>query len=213
MDHINEIRNSLINRDDAGIVRLIEDALQAGILPEVIVDQAMIPGMDEVGRRFKNQEIFVPEVLFSARVMHVGMNTLKPLLSDTEAEGVGTFLIGTVKGDLHDIGKNLVAMMMEGAGFRVIDLGVDVPTEKFISAIEQHHPNILGLSALLTTTIPQMDVVINELKQAGLREDLIILVGGAPVTQEYADEVGADGYAFDAASAVDKARELYGMRS
>lgn len=213
MDHLNEIRNSLMGRDNVRIVRLIQDALQDGILPEIIVDQALISGMDEVGRRFRSQEIFVPEVLLAARAMRAGMNVLKPLLSDAKAEGIGTFLIGTVKGDLHDIGKNLVAMMMEGAGFKVIDVGIDVPAEKFISAIEQHRPNILGLSALLTTTMPQMEAIIGALKEADLRDNLPIMVGGAPVTQAYADRIGADGYAFDAASAVDRARDLLGIKT
>jgi 5-methyltetrahydrofolate--homocysteine methyltransferase len=167
--------------------------------------------MNEVGRRFKNNEFYVPEVLIAARAMHAAMDVLKPLLAASDVQPVGTVVIGTVKGDLHDIGKNLVAMMLEGGGFNVIDLGVDVSPEKFLQAVREHKPNIVGLSALLTTTMPAMKTTIEALKEAGVRDQVKVIIGGAPVTQRFADEIGADGYAPDAASAVDVARQLLGI--
>lgn len=167
--------------------------------------------MNEVGVKFKANEIYVPEVLIAARAMKAGMEILKPKLAETGVEPVGKMIIGTVKGDLHDIGKNLVAMMMEGAGFEVIDLGIDVPAEKFIQAIEEYQPQLVGMSALLTTTMIQIRENIKAFQEASIRDQVKVMIGGAPVTQKFADEVGADGYAPDAASAVDKAKELLGI--
>jgi 5-methyltetrahydrofolate--homocysteine methyltransferase len=161
-----------------------------------------------VGEKFKNGEYFVPEVLVAARAMKAAMELLRPLLAASDVEPIGTVVIGTVRGDLHDIGKNLVAMMLEGAGFRVVDLGVDVPAEKFIEAAREHNAEIVGMSALLTTTMTYMPEVIKALEAEGIRNRVKVIVGGAPVTQEWADQIGADGYAPDAASAVDKCKEL-----
>ena len=164
--------------------------------------------MDEVGRDFKAGDLFVPEVLIAARAMHAGMNVLRPLLAEGEALSAGKYLIGTVKGDLHDIGKNLVKMMLEGAGFETIDLGTDVEPQAFVDAVREHQPKMIGMSALLTTTMTQMKATIEALQEAGVRDTVKIMVGGAPVTEAFAKSIGADAYAPDAASAVDKAREL-----
>jgi len=185
-------------------------ALDEGLSPEEVLNGALIAGMNDVGRDFKDGILFVPEVLIAARAMHAAMEILKPLLADSDVPSVGKFLIGTVKGDLHDIGKNLVSMMMEGGGFEVVDLGTDVPPEKFVEAIEKESPDLVGMSALLTTTMPAMKDTLDALTTAGLRDKVKVMIGGAPVTQRFADEIGADGYAPDAASAVDKARELLG---
>jgi 5-methyltetrahydrofolate--homocysteine methyltransferase len=166
--------------------------------------------MNIVGERFKNHEVYIPEVILSARAMKMGMEVLKPALVAKNVENLGVAVIATVKGDLHDIGKNLVCMMLEGAGFEVIDLGIDVPEEKIIKEVNEKQANILGLSALLTTTMPAIKEVISALKASGLRNKVKVMVGGAPVTQEYANQVGADGYASNAALAVDRAKELLG---
>jgi len=187
-----------------------KQALDGGFSPADILNNALIAGMNNVGRDFKNGVLFVPEVLIAARAMHAAMDILKPLLADSDVPSAGKFIIGTVKGDLHDIGKNLVSMMMEGGGFEVIDLGTDVPPEKFVEAVERESPDLMGMSALLTTTMPAMRDTLEALKAAGLRDKVKVMIGGAPVTQKFADEIGADGYAPDAASAVDKARELLG---
>ncbi|NIM05740.1 MAG: cobalamin-binding protein [Armatimonadetes bacterium] len=185
---------------------LTQQAIDEGISPKQIIDEGLIAGMNVVGVRFKNNEFYVPEVLIAARAMHTSMDLLKPLLADSDVQPVGRAVIGTVKGDLHDIGKNLVMMMLEGAGFEVKDLGIDVPTEKFLQAAAENGSQLVCLSALLTTTMPAMKEVIDTLQKSDLKAKVII--GGAPVTQAYADEIGADGYAPDAASAVDKAKEL-----
>ena len=164
--------------------------------------------MDEVGRDFKAGDLFVPEVLIAARAMHAGMNVLRPLLADSDMVTAGKCVIGTVKGDLHDIGKNLVKMMLDGAGFETIDLGTDAGPETFVEAVREHQPQLMGMSALLTTTMVQMKATIEALEEAGLRESVKIMVGGAPVTDVFAREIGADAYAADAASAVDVARRL-----
>jgi 5-methyltetrahydrofolate--homocysteine methyltransferase len=169
---------------------------------------ALISGMDRVGRDFKAGELFVPEVLVAARAMHAGMAVLRPLLAETGVPRVGTYVIGTVQGDLHDIGKNLVRMMLEGAGFEVIDLGTDVAPERFVTAVKEHRPQIVGMSALLTTTMVRMRDTIEALEAAGLREAVKIMVGGAPLTAAYAEQIGADAYAPDAATAVEVARSL-----
>jgi len=164
--------------------------------------------MDEVGRDFKGGELFVPEVLLAARAMRAGMNVLQPRLSKSDIPTSGKYLIGTVRGDLHDIGKNLVKMLLEGAGFEIIDLGTDVSAETFVSAVRENQPDILGMSALLTTTMPEMKVIINALEAAGLRDAVKIMVGGAPVTDNFAKAIGADAYSPEAATAVDSARDL-----
>jgi 5-methyltetrahydrofolate--homocysteine methyltransferase len=179
-----------------------------GVSPSDIINQGLIAGMAVVGTKFKANEFYVPEVLIAARAMHAGMDIVKPLLAETGVEPRGTVVIGTVKGDLHDIGKNLVSMMLEGGGWEVIDLDVDVAPEKFVECVSGKKPQLVALSALLTTTMPSMKDTIDALSAAGVRGAVKVMIGGAPVTQEYADEIGADGYAPDAASAVDKANEL-----
>ncbi len=190
------------------VLELTERGLAAGMTPSEILFEALIPSLEEVGARFERGDYFVPEMLIAGKAMSGALNILRPLLAETGAETVGTFLMGTVKGDVHDIGKNLVNIMLEGAGFRVIDIGVQVSPEKFIASIIEHDPDIVGMSAFLTTTMPMFKVNIHEITKAGLREQVIIMVGGAPVTQEYADVVGADGFASDASTAVRVAKEL-----
>lgn len=187
---------------------LTKEAIESGIAPEEILNKGLIAGMNIVGQKFKANEFYVPEVLIAARAMHSAMDYLRPILAETGAKPVGRIVIGTVKGDLHDIGKNLVSMMLQGSGFELIDLGVNVEPEKFIEAIKANNAEIVALSALLTTTMPAMKDAIKSIEAAGLRDKVKIMVGGAPVTQNYADEIGADGYSPDAASAVDKAKEL-----
>jgi len=173
-----------------------------------VLDEALVEGMRIVGIDFRDGILFVPEVLMSANAMKGGMEVLRPLLAETGAEPIGKMVIGTVKGDIHDIGKNLVAMMMEGAGFEVINIGIDNPVENYLEAIEEHNPDIVGMSALLTTTMPYMKVVIDTLVEKGMRDDYIILVGGAPLNQEFSEAVGADAYCRDAAVAVETAQML-----
>jgi len=190
------------------VLELTNKALAEGMGPDTILFEALIPSLEEVGARFERGDYFVPEMLIAGKAMSGALNVLRPLLAETGAETVGTFLMGTVKGDVHDIGKNLVNIMLEGAGFKVIDIGVQVAPEKFIAAINEHQPDILGMSAFLTTTMPMFKVNIHEITKAGLRDKVIIMVGGAPVTQEYADSVGADGFAADASTAVRVAKDL-----
>ena len=190
------------------VLELTNKALTEGMGPDTILFEALIPSLEEVGARFERGDYFVPEMLIAGKAMSGALNVLRPLLAETGAETVGTFLMGTVKGDVHDIGKNLVNIMLEGAGFKVIDIGVQVAPEKFIAAINEHQPDILGMSAFLTTTMPMFKVNIHEITKAGLRDKVIIMVGGAPVTQEYADAVGADGFAADASTAVRVAKDL-----
>ena len=177
----------------------------------MLLNQALIPAMDEVGRRFERNEYFVPELLLAARAMKVSLELLRPLLAARGVEPVGRAVIGTVRGDLHDIGKNLVRYMLEGGGFEVFDLGVNVPPERFIAAAREHNAQIVGMSALLTTTMPSMKLTIEAFKAAGLRGQVTILVGGAPVTQRFADEIGADGYSDNAAGAVALAKQKLGV--
>ncbi len=205
------LSDSIITGDAPRAKELTIEAVEEGIDPKVILDEGMIPGMAVVGERFRKNEIYVPEVLISARAMKTAMQIIRPLLTETGVEAVGSAVLGTVKGDLHDIGKNLVGMMMEGAGITVVNLGVDVQIDQWIEYVEEHKPDILGMSALLTTTMPGMADVIEALEEEDLRDDIIVMIGGAPVTQSFADEIGADGYAPDAASAVDKAKELLGV--
>ncbi|MGZ4590626.1 MAG: corrinoid protein [Actinomycetes bacterium] len=194
------------------VLRLTEHGLAEGMEPETILFEALIPSLEEVGARFERGDFFVPEMLIAGKAMAGALDRLRPLLAQTGAETVGKFVMGTVKGDVHDIGKNLVNIMLEGAGFEVIDLGVQVAPEKFVAAIEEHRPDIVGFSAFLTTTMPMFKANINALEKSGLRDQVIVLVGGAPVTQEYADAVGADGYAADASQAVKLAKDLIEKR-
>ncbi|MFN0282588.1 MAG: corrinoid protein [Kineosporiaceae bacterium] len=190
------------------VLELTAEGLALGMGPDMLLFEALIPSLEEVGARFERGDFFVPEMLIAGKAMAGALEVLRPLLADTGAETVGTFVMGTVKGDVHDIGKNLVNIMLEGAGFHVIDLGVQVAPEKFIAAIEEHKPDIVGFSAFLTTTMPMFKANMNALEKAGLRDSVIVMVGGAPVTQEYADAVGADGYAADASTAVRRAKDL-----
>ncbi len=195
-------------RDD--VANLTQAAVDEGVSAEQIVNEGLIAGMTVVGAKFKANEFYVPEVLIAARAMHAGMDIVKPLLAQSGVQPRGTVAIGTVKGDLHDIGKNLVAMMLEGGGYSVVDLEVDVPPEKFVEAVKSQGAQVVALSALLTTTMPSMKDTIDALVEAGVRDQVKVMIGGAPVTQNYADEIGADGYAPDAASAVDVANALIG---
>src|SRR5690349_21549457 len=194
------------------VLELTDQALKLGMEPQSLLFDALIPSLEEVGARFERGDFFVPEMLIAGKAMAAAMEVLRPLLADTGVQTIGKFVMGTVKGDVHDIGKNLVNIMLEGAGFEVIDLGVQVSPEKFIEAVQEHEPDILGFSAFLTTTMPMFKANINALQKAGLRDQVIVMVGGAPVTQEYADVVGADGYAADASAAVVRAKELLQRR-
>lgn len=206
MADLKGLAEAVINGQRDKAKELTQQAVAAGIPLQQIIDEGLIAGMNVVGVRFKNNEFYVPEVLIAARAMHTAMEVLKPLMAGGDVQPVGRAVIGTVKGDLHDIGKNLVAIMLEGAGFEVRDLGIDVPAEKFIQTAKENGSQLVCLSALLTTTMPAMKEVITSLRNSGLNAK--IMIGGAPVTQSYAQEIGADGYAPDAASAVDKAKEL-----
>jgi methylmalonyl-CoA mutase cobalamin-binding domain/chain len=191
---------------------LTNQGLAEGLAPESMLFDALIPSLEEVGARFERGDYFVPEMLIAAKAMQGALDILRPLLVEGGVQQIGTFVMGTVKGDVHDIGKNLVNIMLEGAGFTVIDLGVNVAPEKFVEQVIEHKPDIVGFSAFLTTTMPMFKANINALQKAGLREQVIVMVGGAPVTQEYADAVGADGYAADASTAVRKAKDLIQKR-
>jgi len=194
------------------IVEGTEILLERGWPADKVLNEALVAGMAIVGVDFRDGILFVPEVLSAANAMKGGMAVLRPLLSESDTVSVGKMVIGTVKGDIHDIGKNLVAMMMEGSGFEVIDIGINIPVEKYLEALEEHKPDILGMSALLTTTMPYMKVVIDTMKEKGIRDDYIVLVGGAPLNEEFGEAVGADGYCRDAAVAVDMAKELVAQR-
>ena len=213
------ISEAIIGGKREVVVELVKKALADGVAPATILNDGLIAGMNEVGRRFKANEFYVPEVLIAARAMSNAkeaatrpgaMEILQPHLTKAGVKSRGKIIIGTVKGDLHDIGKNLVCMMLRGAGFEVIDLEIDVPAEKFVETAKAQNVKLIGLSALLTTTMPQMKTVTEAIRKAGLK-DVKVMIGGAPVTQSYADEIGAQGYAADAASAVDKAKELLGV--
>ena len=223
-----EVEIVLADLPDEELVKQMHDDMYDGLAEEIdegtrillgrgwsanrVLDEALVAGMTIVGIDFRDGILFVPEVLLAANAMKAGMAILKPILSDTGAKPVGKMVIGTVKGDIHDIGKNLVGMMMEGAGFEVYDLGVNTDFEQFHAAINEHSPDILGMSALLTTTMPYMKVVIEELVKLGIRDDLIVLVGGAPLNDEFAESIGADSYCRDAATAVETATKLVGER-
>jgi len=187
---------------------LTNTGLEEGMDPEKMLYEALIPSLEEVGARFERGDFFVPEMLIAARAMQGALDILRPLLAETGAKPIGTYVMGTVKGDVHDIGKNLVNIMLEGAGFTVWDLGVNVAPEVFVEKVQEHQPDIVGFSAFLTTTMPMFKANINALEKAGIRDDVIVMVGGAPVTQAYADAVGADGYAADASTAVRLAKDL-----
>lgn len=204
------LAESLIKGKAPEVKELTQKALDDGVAPNEVLNDGLIKGMGVVGERFKNNEFYVPEVLIAARAMHAGMDILKPALAEAGVDPIGKVLLGTVKGDLHDIGKNLVAMMLEGAGFEVVDLGIDVSPEKFVEAVKEGG-DIVAMSALLTTTMTAMKTTVDALEEAGVRDKVKTMIGGAPVTQNYADEIGADGYARDAASAADKAKELMGI--
>ena len=210
MEILQKISEELQKGNYQEVPKLIQEALNAKIPPAKILSDGLVAGMDIVGDKFRRDELFMPEVLISAKAMQAGMDILRPKLIEAGVKLAGKIVVGTVKGDLHDIGKNLVGMLMEGAGFQVIDLGIDVPSEKFVEAVKSQKPNVLGLSALLTTTMPKMKEVVESLVEAGIRKSLKVMVGGAPVTEKFAKDIGADGYAPDAASAVEKARELIG---
>jgi 5-methyltetrahydrofolate--homocysteine methyltransferase len=194
------------------VVTGVNILLERNLTPYDILTRALVGGMDVVGADFRDGILFVPEVLMAAKAMKAGMVILRPLLAETGAPQIGTMVIGTVKGDIHDIGKNLVAMMMEGAGFKVVNLGINTDAEKFMAAVREHDPDILGMSALLTTTMPYMDVVIKTLKEEGVRQKLIVLVGGAPLNAAFAEEIEADAYCRDAAVAVETAKQLVAIR-
>jgi len=209
---LDALEEAVIGGDAKGCTVLTEVAIQAGHSPQRILTEALVPAMQTVGDKFRCNEVYVPEVLVAARAMKKSLSLLKPLLTKTGAKPVGTAVIGTVKGDLHDIGKNLVGMMWEGAGFEVVDLGADVTPEKFVQAAKDTGAQIVGISTLLTTTMLGMKDVLRALEQADLRRKVKVMVGGAPVTQSFASEIGADGYGESAAEAVDKAKELLGIR-
>ncbi len=205
---IQEIYSGVIEGNSTLVKEKVQEALSAGIYAQTILNQGLIPAMAEVGRLFEEGEYFVPEMLIAARAMQGGMGLLKPLLKEADVKAAGRVVIGTVKGDLHDIGKNLVAMMLEGAGFEIIDLGNDVPPEKFVEAARLHQADIVAMSALLTTTMVNMKSTIEAIEAAGLRRKVKILIGGAPVTESYAHQIGADGYGEDASRAVQAAKAL-----
>jgi 5-methyltetrahydrofolate--homocysteine methyltransferase len=208
MVHLKEIREAVITGRPDDAKDLAQKALQGGGEADKILNETLIPAINEVGEKFGRNEIFFPEMLVSAMAMKEALSVLRPVLVDKGIKAIGTVVLGTVQGDLHDIGKNLVGMLLEGAGFEVIDLGIDIPKELFIKATREKNPQLLALSALLTTTMPRMKEVIDILEREGLREQVKVIIGGAPVTQQYADEIGADGYAPDAASAASKARGI-----
>jgi len=207
MPDLKQLYEAVVSGDAKTSQAITQQALAEGLDPLKLVNEHMVPAMDEVGRRFECNEYFVPELLISARAMKAALDLIRPLLTARGAEPVGRVAIGTVKGDLHDIGKNLVASLLEGGGFEVIDLGVNVSPEKFIETVRQKNANIVAMSALLTTTMPAMKTTIEALKQAGVRDKVKVLIGGAPITQKYAQEIGADGYSENAVGAVALAKK------
>ena len=208
MSDFSKLTEAILNGDAKTSVAVTKEALDKKADPQELVSKYMIPAMDQIGKRFESGDCFVPELLISARAMKASLELIRPLLAARGAEPMGRVVIGTVKGDLHDIGKNLVASMLEGAGFEVIDLGVDVSPDKFVAEAQAKKANVIALSALLTTTMPNMRSIVEELKKAGVRDQIRVIVGGAPVTQRYADEIGADGYSDNANGAVGLARKL-----
>ena len=210
MADLQKIADSIIGGKATDVKSLVSAAVSEGVPVEDILKKGLIAGMDVVGTKFRANEFYVPEVLIAARAMHAGMDILQPLLTKAGIKPLGKVAVGTVKGDLHDIGKNLVVMMLKGGGFEVMDLGIDVPEEKFVAAVKEG-AQVLGLSALLTTTMTGMKNVIEALKAAGVRDNVKVMIGGAPITQAYADEIGADAYGEDAATAAIKAKQLIGV--
>jgi corrinoid protein of di/trimethylamine methyltransferase len=211
MPDLNLLAEAILKGDAKGATQVTREALAAGTDPVELVTKYMIPAMDEVGKRFECQEYFVPELLLSARAMKGALEIIRPLLAEKGTTPAGRVVIGTVKGDLHDIGKNLVASMLEGAGFDVIDLGTDVTPAKFVAEAQSKRANLVALSALLTTTMPSMRTTVEEFRKASIRDQVKIIIGGAPVTQQYADQIGADGYSDNANGAVALARRLLGI--
>ena len=207
-DILVKISEAVIESDVGAIVGLTEQALGEGLSPQEILDNGLVSGMDHVGVEFKEGNMFIPEVLLSAKVMHTSLDILEPMFAETGTRMVGKVVIGTTQGDLHDIGKNLVGMMMRGAGFEVFDLGTDVAADVFVEAVREKTPDIVGISALLTTTMAGMRDTIEALQEAGLRDQVKVMIGGAPVTRDFAQKIGADGYAPDAPTAVDMAKEF-----
>ena len=205
---LDDLRQSVIDGDMNSAQDLVQKALAEKMSPEQILKDGLISAMAEVGHRFECDEFYVPEMLISARAMKTGLKLLRPHLIAANVQAVGKVVIGTVQGDLHDIGKNLVGMMLEGAGFEVVDLGADVSTDKYVAAVKEHQPDLVACSALLTTTMPSMKYIISSLKEAGLRDRVKVIIGGAPVTDKYATDIGADGFAPDAASAASLAKQL-----
>jgi corrinoid protein of di/trimethylamine methyltransferase len=208
MSDLSKLYDAILAGDNKAAVAITKDALEAGADPLEMVNGQMVPAMDEAGKRFECEDYFVPELLLAARAMKGALELIRPLLAERGTEPAGRVVIGTVKGDLHDIGKNLVSSMLEGGGFEVVDLGADVSPERFVQAVRERKPNLVCLSALLTVTMPSMKTTIQALRDAGLRDCVHVLVGGAPVTEQWAQEIGADGYGANAASAVPLARKL-----
>lgn len=214
MELVARIKEGVIKGDlgvETKVADLVNEGLKEGVSVERLLEEGLIAGMSVIGEQFKKNEVYVPEVLIAARAMKSGMAILKPLLADSDIEPLGSVVMGTVKGDLHDIGKNLVMMMLEGAGFNVIDAGIDVAPEEFIKLAKENNADVIGMSALLTTTMPGMQTTVETIKGSELADKVKTIIGGAPVTQRYADEIGAGGFAPDAASAVDKTKELLGI--
>ncbi len=208
MSVLEQISENLIKGKAKDVKELVEKAIQENVKPADILNKGLLAGMSIIGERFKKNEVYVPEVLIAARAMKMGMDVLKPLLASAGVEPLGTVVVGTVKGDLHDIGKNLVRMMLEGAGFKVVDAGINVEPDKFVELAKENNAGLIGASALLTTTMTNMKAVVDAVKSAGLVGKIQVMIGGAPVTQAFADEIGANGYAPDAASAADLAKKL-----
>ncbi len=209
-DKFGKIAEALIAGKIQDVEKLAQEALDEGADAADILNKGLLAGMDVVGQRFKAGDMFIPEVLRSAKAMRLGTEVIGDKLIEGGVESAGTMVLGTVEGDLHDIGKNLVGMMFEGAGLKVVNIGIDLPPQAFVDAVKEHKPQLLGMSALLTTTMPKMGETINALKEAGIRDQVKIMVGGAPVTEEFAKEIGADAYGANAAMAVDKGKELLG---
>jgi 5-methyltetrahydrofolate--homocysteine methyltransferase len=211
MPNFENVSQSIVNGQEAQVREQVKSLLDAGVVPLDIIYDGLIAGMNVVGNRFKAGEMFVPEVLMAARSMAAGIELVKPLIADKDMPNKGTIILGTVKGDLHDIGKNLVGMMLESSGFSVVNMGIDIAPDKFTEAVKEHHPQILAMSTLLTTTMLSMRDTIELLKEEGLRDKVQVIVGGAPISQDFADEIGADGFAPDAASAVELCNKLVGV--
>ena len=210
MSILEQISENLIKGKAKEVRELVDKAIKENIKPADILNKGLLAGMSLIGERFKKNEVYVPEVLIAARAMKAGMENLKPLLAKAGVQPIGTVVMGTVKGDLHDIGKNLVCMMLEGAGFKVVDAGINVEADKMVQLAKENNANVIGASALLTTTMTNMKTVVDSVKSSGLNGKIKVMIGGAPVTQAFADEIGADGYAPDAASAADVAKKLVG---